>query len=79
MGAIGTILASAIIKYSPTCLAVVGEYTFGFLTKFIDSRHAKAATLEPTNCSYFLLALIFVVIVIAWMEISEAIKKNLSP
>ncbi len=77
-GAIGSLLASAIIKYSPSALAVVGEYTFGFLTKFIDSRYAKAATLEPTNYSYFLLALIFVVIVIAWMEISGAIKKSLS-
>ena len=77
-GAIGSLLASAIIKYSPSALAVVGEYTFGFLTKFIDSRYAKAATLEPTNYSYFLLALIFVVIVIAWMEISGALKKSLS-
>lgn len=77
-GAIGSLLASAIIKYSPSALAVVGEYTFGFLANFIDSRYAKAATLEPTNYSYFLLALIFVVIVIAWMEISGAIKKKLS-
>ncbi|MGX9417663.1 hypothetical protein ACWU4D_09955 [Vibrio sp. WJH972] len=77
-GAIGSLLASAIIKYSSAGLAVVGEYTFGFLTKFIDSRYAKAATLEPTNYSYLLLALIFVVIVIAWMEISRAIKKTLS-
>jgi hypothetical protein len=77
-GAIGSLLASAIVKYSPSVLAVVGEYTFGFLTKFIDSRYAKAATLEPTNYSYFLLALIFVVIVIAWMEISGTVKKSLS-
>lgn len=75
-GAIGSLLATAISKYSPAGLAVVGEYTFGFLTKFIDSRYAKAATLEPTNYSYLLLALIFVVIVIVWMEISGAIKKN---
>ena len=77
-GAIGSLLASAIIKYSPSALTVVGEYTFGFLTDFIDSRYAKAATLEPTNYSYFFLALIFVVIAIAWMEISGAIKKRLS-
>jgi hypothetical protein len=77
-GAIGSLLASAIIKYSPAVLSVVGEYTFGLLTKFIDSRYAKAAALEPTNYSYFLLALIFVVTVIAWMEISGAVKKSLS-
>ena len=76
-GAIGSLLASAIIKYSPSALALVGEYTFGLLAKFIDSRYTKAATLEPTNYSYFLLALIFVVIVIAWMEISGVVKKNL--
>tara|TARA_R110000851_G_scaffold192613_1_gene343350 strand:- start:1565 stop:2194 length:630 start_codon:yes stop_codon:yes gene_type:complete len=77
-GAVGSLLASAIIKYSPSALTIVGEYTFGLLTKFIDSRYAKAATLEPTNYSYFLLALIFVVIVIAWIEISGAVKKILS-
>lgn len=76
-GVIASLLASAVIKYSPLALTVIGQYTLGVLTNFIDSRYAKAATLEPTNYSYYLLAVIFVVIVIAWIEMSSKIKKNL--
>ena len=77
-GAIGSLLASALIKYSPAILNWLGEYTFSFLRDFIDSRYAKAATLEPTDYSYFLLALILVFFIIAWMEISSMIKKKQS-
>lgn len=76
-GVIASLLASAVIKYSPFALTITGQYTLGALTNFIDSRYAKAATLEHTNYSYFLLTVIFAVIVIAWMEISSKIKKNL--
>ena len=77
-GTISSIIGSLIINYSSTILSWLGKYTFGALTKFIDSRYAKAATLEPTDYSYFLLLLIFVVIVIAWIEITSAVKKKLS-
>jgi hypothetical protein len=76
-GAIGSLLASAIIKYTPLLLSWLGGNAFGLLTKFIDSRYAKAATLETTNYSYFLLVLIFVLIVVAWVEISGTIKRDL--
>lgn len=76
-GAIGSLLASAIVKFSPSALAFLGDNTFGVLANFIDSRYAKAATLEPTNYSYFIFVLMFVVVVIAWMEISGAFKKTL--
>jgi len=76
-GVIASLLASAVIKYSPLVLTITGQYTLGALTNFIDSRYAKAATLEHTNYSYFLLTVIFVIIVIAWMEISNKIKNNI--
>jgi len=76
-GVIASLLATAVIKHSPTALTIISQYTLGALTNFIDSRYAKAATLEPTNYSYLLLTVLFVAIVIAWMEISSKIKKNL--
>lgn len=76
-GAIGSLLATAIWTYSPSLLSWLGEYTFGLLKNFIDSRYVKAATLEPSNYSYFILLILFVIIVIGWLEISSRIKNDL--
>lgn len=62
-GVLGSLLASAITNYSSLFFSLLGKSTLGILNTFINSRYAKAATLETTNYSYFLLALTFVVVV----------------
>lgn len=76
-GVISSLAATALWTYSWAVLTVAGEYSFGLLVGFIDSRYAKAATLEPTNYSYFIIAFLFIIVAIGWFEISERIKKEL--
>jgi len=77
-GVISSLLASVLWNYSWSILTWLGEYSFGLLERFVDSRFTKAATLEPTNYSYLLIALLFIVIAIGWFEISGRIKRNIN-
>lgn len=77
-GATGSLVATAIGKYSPEILSFLGEYTYGLLENFIDSRYLKAAGLEPTNYSFLILSLIFIIVCIAWFEISGKVTNALS-
>ncbi|GLS26170.1 hypothetical protein [Marinibactrum halimedae] len=76
-GVISSLMATVLWSYSWSILTWAGSYSFGWLKGFVDSRYAKAATLESTNYSYFLMIIFFVVIVIGWLEISGRIKKKL--
>ncbi|HEY0922737.1 hypothetical protein [Rheinheimera pacifica] len=76
-GVISSLFATALWNYSWSALTWLGDYSFGLLKGFIDSRFVKAATLESTNYSYFLIILIFIVIGIGWFEISARVKNNL--
>lgn len=75
-GVTSSLVATTLWNYSWLFLNFVGEYSFGFLQGFVDSRYAKAATLEITNYSFFMIAISFIVMAIGWFEISKKIKKD---
>ena len=77
-GVISSLAATFIWNYSWAALTFFGNYSFGLLKGFIDSRYAKAATLEPTSYSYLLIIVLFIVISVGWIEISGKIKKQLN-
>jgi hypothetical protein len=77
-GVLSSLAATVLWNYSWAVLTWLGGYSFGLLEGFVDSRFTKAATLEPTNYSYLLIALLFIVIAIGWFEISGRIKKDLN-
>ena len=75
-GALGSFAVWLIVEHSGTALLYLGTGALGFLTDYIDSRYARAAVLQNTTYSYFILSLIFVVVAIAWGEISSKISSS---
>jgi hypothetical protein len=73
-----SLVATAVWTYSPTVLSWLGNSSLSYFTNFIDSRYAKAATLEASNYSYFIVLIIFVGLAIGWFEVSGKIRKNLT-
>lgn len=75
-GALGSFAVWLIVEYSGAALLYLGTGALGFLTDYIDSRYARAAVLQNTTYSYFILSLIFVVVAVAWSEISSKIASS---
>ncbi|GJC04537.1 hypothetical protein ACSZNV_10520 [Aeromonas hydrophila] len=72
-----SMLTMAIWENSSFVLSWLGKSSLNYFINFIDSLYVKAATLEPTNYSYFIILTIFVGLVIGWIEVSGKITKNL--
>ena len=76
-GALGSFAVWLIVEYSGSILLYLGTGALGFLTDYIDSRYARAAVLQSTTYSYFILSLIFVIVAVGWGEISSKISASL--
>lgn len=76
-GALGSFAVWLIVEYSGSFLLYLGTGALGFLTDYIDSRYARAAVLQNTTYSYFILSLIFVIVAVGWGEISSKISASL--
>ncbi|OOE81152.1 hypothetical protein BZG73_14030 [Salinivibrio siamensis] len=76
-GALGSFAVWLIVEYSGSTLLYLGTGVLGFLTDYIDSRYARAAVLQNTTYSYFILILIFVIFAVGWREISSKISTSL--
>ena len=76
-GAIGSIVASAILHLAPIIADWLAGSSWGVIVNFINHRYEAAATLEPMNYSFFILMALFVVITMLWFEIAGRLKKKL--
>lgn len=76
-GALGSFSVWLIVEHSGSILLYFGTGALGFLTNYIDSRYARAAVLQSTTYSYFILSLIFVIVTVGWGEISSRISRSL--
>lgn len=76
-GALGSFAVWLIVEHSGSALLYLGTGALGFLTDYIDSRYARAAVLQSTTYSYFILSLIFVIVAVGWGEISSKISASL--
>ncbi len=76
-GALGSFAVWLIVEYSGSVLLYLGTGALGFLTDYIDSRYARAAVLQSTTYSYFILSLIFVIVAVGWGELSSKISASL--
>ncbi|MFQ2591709.1 hypothetical protein IL332_02255 [Aeromonas caviae] len=72
-----SMLTMAIWENSSFVLSWLGKSSLNYFINFIDSRYVKAATLEPTDYSYFIILTIFVGLVVGWFEISGKITKSI--
>lgn len=77
LGVISSLITTFILKYSSHFLDWLGTSSLSIITKFIDSRIKKAATLESTDYSYFLIIFVFVIAAIVWWGVTGAINKKL--
>lgn len=72
-----SMVTMAIWENSSFVLSWLGKSSLNYFINFIDSRYVKAATLEPTDYSYFIILTIFVGLVVGWFEISGKITKSI--
>lgn len=72
-----SIVTMAIWENSSSVLSWLGKSSINYFINFIDSRYVKAATLEPTDYSYFIILAIFVGLVVGWFEVSGKITNNI--
>jgi hypothetical protein len=76
-GALGSFAVWLIVEHSGNALLFLGNGVLSGLTGYIDSRYQKAAILQNTEYSYFILSFIFVIVAVAWSEISSNITSDL--
>lgn len=72
-----SMVTMAIWENSSFVLSWLGKSSLNYFINFIDSRYAKAATLEPTDYSYFIILTIFVGLAVGWFEVSGKITKSI--
>ena len=75
-GALGSFAVWLIVEYSGDALLLLGTGAWGSITEYIDSRYERAAVLQSTTYSYFILSLLFVIAAIAWGEISKKLTAS---
>lgn len=76
-GAIGSIAASAIWALAPPFGDWLAHSSWGVLVDFVNTRYARAATLQPLNYSFFMITIGLVVCAVLWLEIATKAKKVL--
>ncbi|EOC1803863.1 hypothetical protein ACI1G1_001572 [Vibrio cholerae] len=76
-GVVSSLISTVLWTHSWTILTILGDFSFGYSSAFVDSRFAKAASLEPTNYAYYLIVFLFLVVSLGWFEISARISKKL--
>ena len=72
-----SLVASTIWEYAPRFLDWFGTSSISLIISFIDSRIKKAAVLEFTDYSYFLILLTLIVFALFWWEVSRLLKKKI--
>ncbi|GIU52009.1 hypothetical protein TUM4438_43530 [Shewanella sairae] len=75
-GAAGSLAVWLIVEHSGTILLYLGSGALSSLTDYVDSRYEKAAMLQPTNYSYYILTLFFVAVTVIWAGTSSRMNLN---
>ena len=76
-GAVGSILATALLAFAPSFVEWLKTSSLGMLIDFVNARYVRAATLEGANYSFFVLTAAFIAFAVLWLEIASRIKKRL--
>lgn len=71
--ALGSLIVVPIVSYLPEFSSWLKESSWKTMINFVDKRFIKAATLQSTNYSFFIISVVFVIAAIMWISASEKI------